>query len=141
MFEPALDRGWKYAIALRRRNEDFRLAVRCDSGNTSAELYDVAATLPPARLLRFDLRQQVVRHQLLTMAQIIKVRMNITAVCIVLDTLQFVVGEQPLMTVGDFDFLIADRDPRMAQRMRTPVLREQLRLGGGQLLFLKVTAL
>src|SRR5579872_3906480 len=45
------------------------------------------------------------------------------------------------MTLRDLNLLISERDPRMAQRVRRPFLIEQLRLGSGKLLFLKVTAL
>ena len=75
------------------------------------------------------------------MAQIIKVGMDVAVMRIVLAALQFVVGQQALMAVGYFRPLIGNGDPAMAQRVWRPLLLEQLRLGGGQTLLLKVAGL
>ena len=49
--------------------------------------YVVAVLLALARLGWLDLRQQIIGHRLLTVAQIVKVRMDIAGVGIVLDAL------------------------------------------------------
>ena len=67
--------------------------------------------LAPARR-RLDLRQQIIGHQLLTVAQILAVQMNVTLVrIIVLGALRLVVGQRALVRVRYLDLLIGDGDP------------------------------
>ena len=75
-------------------------------------------------------------------AQIINVYVDVTLMRIaVLAALRLVIHQSAGMAVWNFCPLIGKGDPAVAQRVWRPFLGEQLRLGGGQTLLLKVAGL
>ena len=68
---------------------------------------------------RRDLREQVIGYALLTLAQVIEIRMNVTSVRVAVPgALRLVVGQRALVAIGESEFLIGCGDPAMPQGVR-----------------------